>query len=453
MKDPFFPFPKLENPLKTVIFLMGLCPAIFLGACSELQNLRLIKANQDRRIEELETALEKSSSEQFKTIRNYENQVDSYKNQLMVTREELRKAQTQRTKHERELEKSTGEALRKLQTQTNEIERYQNLANARAEELRVKDAEIAAQRETTRALEDAGTSLTEQLNQSIADYNNLLLAGDNELKQQAQKIESLEADISSRDDVVSNLLSAVDSKDKTLAGQKAEIASLKKELEKESKKAGEFGENIKRLDAQIRKVDETLRKESALTSDTEVSAAYQREKLALEKEMLRLKKQIESLKKGETVMDSDFEDALNFLTNSLKPLGDADFATVTIDPRGVVVRLSADFLFKPDTVTLDEQVLPTLDQIADILAKYPDKYIEVQGHTDAQRIMNLPFVDNWALASARADKIVRHFAKHGKIAPKRLKSVSCAQFRPPVTGSAKARKMLRRVEIILTARP
>jgi chemotaxis protein MotB len=139
---------------------------------------------------------------------------------------------------------------------------------------------------------------------------------------------------------------------------------------------------------------------------------------------------------------------MNQLKSSLKPLAEADFVTIETDQRGLVIRLSADYLFESGAVTIDPQVLSTLDEIGRVLGKYPDKYVEVQGHTDSTPITTMPFADNWALASARADNVVRYLAGQTPIEPSHIKSVAIAQYRP-----TEDRKMLRRVEIIFSPLP
>ncbi|GAF75882.1 unnamed protein product, partial [marine sediment metagenome] len=74
--------------------------------------------------------------------------------------------------------------------------------------------------------------------------------------------------------------------------------------------------------------------------------------------------------------------------------------------------------------------------------------------TDTQTIVKLPFTDNWALGSARAHKVVRYLTGRASLDPKRAKSTSCAENRPPPkTGPSQGAKMARRVEIILSTHP
>ncbi len=452
MKDPFLHNPAAPITAKRAAAVTLLCLTVFfLSSCSELQTLRLIKADQTRRIEELETELEKVSAQNIDALRKQNDTVKFLNTNLETTKAELYKAQTQRTKNERELEKTAREAVLKLDEQTRELERYKELGRIRTEEIQAKNTENQDLKKNLDALNEQVKSMEADLEKSRVDFNDLLKTANAKEDEQDTIVQDLKTRIESGSVASANLMKTVDSQKTALVERDGKIESLTGELATEKKRTRKLEDNVKNFEAQIRKFNETLQKASANNGDE--TLAVKQEKLALEKEMLQLRKQIETLRKGGTVTDADFQEALNLLKVSLQPLDDANFASVETDSRGVVVRLSADFLFKPGTVILDPQVLATLDQIADILAKYDKKYIEIQGHTDAQHTERMPFVDNWALASARADKIVRHFANHGKISPERLKSASCAQYRPPAGEPAKVRKMLRRVDIILTAHP
>jgi chemotaxis protein MotB len=116
----------------------------------------------------------------------------------------------------------------------------------------------------------------------------------------------------------------------------------------------------------------------------------------------------------------------------------------------VVLRLASDDLFDPASVILSQNVQPLLSKIANLLKQFPDCMILVEGHTDNTPIQNLPFVDNLALSSARADAVVRYLMEASKIESRQLKSVSCSWFHPIVSNDApEGRKQNRRVDIVI----
>ena len=174
-------------------------------------------------------------------------------------------------------------------------------------------------------------------------------------------------------------------------------------------------------------------------------------------EIADLKKKLaeaqKSAGKGDGESDGDLEEAQALLKASMKPLADADLAFVTRDSRGVVVGLKADYVFESGSINVSDQSHVTLSKIAEVFAKYPKKYVEVEGHTDSQPVTNLPFADNWALASARADAVVRYLADQTNLPSSHLKSSSCSQYRAPEATTGGGQKLLRRVELVLSSRP
>ncbi len=153
---------------------------------------------------------------------------------------------------------------------------------------------------------------------------------------------------------------------------------------------------------------------------------------------------------------TDYKEALDKLKPVLEAWQKAGLGFAEVNPnRGLVVYLSADVLFEKGGTTLDPNIAGTLNSIAGILGKYKNRYVEVQGHTDAAPVTNLPFADNWALASARADALTRFLVANPAFSsmPDHIKSTSCSQYRPVQSQAPEAKKLSRRVEIVLSGRP
>lgn len=107
--------------------------------------------------------------------------------------------------------------------------------------------------------------------------------------------------------------------------------------------------------------------------------------------------------------------------------------------------------FGASSTTLSDKGKEVIDKIWGVLAKYPDRRILIEGHTDNKQIkpefQNL-FKSNWELSSARAHTIL-HFliAKH-KADPARLSASGYGEYQPIAdNGTAEGRAMNRRVVI------
>lgn len=364
-----------SNYRSAIAAFLLLSPVLFVG-CAELQDLRQIKAYQDRQITELERTLDRKTMEQAAL----EKQV----------REVSRQSQT------------TSDEVNRLNRQLEETKQALEAANAQLEavggQLQTKD----------QSLTQTAASLEEQARKA---------------KLLAEQVTQNQTDLTKANDL--------------LKQKDGEIAKIREELAAVAKRAETAEKSLKDMEAQLAKA----------SSDSENAVAS----LKKENEDLAAKLKTAQASGGSTGAGAvNYEEALTLLEQSLKPVIDARMATVSRDSRGVAIRLSTDYLFRPDTMDLDSQVHPTLDQIAAILNRYPNAYVEVQGHTDSQAIKTLPFSDNWALAAARAQKVVRYLAESTPLKSSRMKSSSASEYRPIREGAV---KMDRRVEIILTNQP
>lgn len=288
----------------------------------------------------------------------------------------------------------------------------------------------------TRQLEETQQALN-AANAQVAAMGGQLQTKDQSLTQTAASLEEQARQAKSLADQVTQTQTDLGKANDLLKQKDAEMVKVREELAAVAKRAETAEKSLKDMEAQLAKA----------AADSETAMAS----LKKENEDLAAKLKTAQPAGGSAGSGAvNYDEALSLLEQSLKPVIDAQMASVTKDSRGVVVRLSTDYLFRPDTMDLDSQVQPTLDQIAAILNRFPNAYVEVQGHTDAQAIKTLPFSDNWALAAARAQKVVRYLAESTPLKSSRMKSSSASEYRPIRNGTV---KMDRRVEIILTNQP
>ena len=401
----------IRHTTRTIPLTLLVAAAILAAGCRELTELRSISALQENQISELRKSLETERDKHHRYATTSSSEIEALKSRIENQSRELRKAQSDRAESER---RQVGQlkALRAQLAQTKA-----DLAKAR------KSSEALSSKAADRAIE------AENQAARAAKLQQNLEATQRGSQQERERANTLEMKL--------------EEANKDLKKKTDDLTETRKKLEKATERAERLEASTKNLSTQIANLQEAMNETSS--SKTEVVED-------LRKEAARMQQQIQRMEQGELVMDADFRDALSLFKASLKPLSEADYASVTTDPRGIVVRLTAGYLFK-DGVSLDPAVLPTLDQIAEILNRFPRKSIEVQGHTDTEPILNLPYTDNWALAAARAAAVTRYLTDHAGVEPARVKLSSCSQYRPVPAGEKKDPAMDRRVEIILTNRP
>ena len=120
----------------------------------------------------------------------------------------------------------------------------------------------------------------------------------------------------------------------------------------------------------------------------------------------------------------------------------------------LTVNLMDKLLFDSGKAEIKKAGREVLNKIAkNLLNKYPDRAILVEGHTDnvpIGRELRTKFVTNWELSNARATSAVRYFQDYGNVAPERLSAIGYSEYHPIETNDTEeGRAKNRRIEIIL----
>jgi len=109
----------------------------------------------------------------------------------------------------------------------------------------------------------------------------------------------------------------------------------------------------------------------------------------------------------------------------------------------LVVTLREKVLFDTNEYTLKPGAEDNLAQIADILIRYPNTYIRVEGHTDSS---GTETYNQW-LSEKRAQAVADFLISQG-VDPMRIQSVGYGEMRPVATNETpEGRQQNRRVEI------
>ncbi len=139
------------------------------------------------------------------------------------------------------------------------------------------------------------------------------------------------------------------------------------------------------------------------------------------------------------------------LSFQLQSMDLKDTLRIVYDDRGLVIRFSANKLFKPGSDAVEKQYLPLLDKIGGIISS-GDRVIRVEGHTDDSPLPKEgKFDTNWELSSARAIWIVRYLRARFEIPTGRLSAAGFADGQPMAKNDTEEGKaMNRRVEIVIT---
>ena len=122
-------------------------------------------------------------------------------------------------------------------------------------------------------------------------------------------------------------------------------------------------------------------------------------------------------------------------------------ATVTRVDEGILLELNGEILFGFDQSELTSAAKQNLNQLVEILKRYPDTDIEIQGHTDDKGT----HAYNNKLSERRA-QIVKDYLVRNSISTSRLSALGFGKTAPRYSNDTDANRALnRRVDFIVVA--
>ena len=121
-----------------------------------------------------------------------------------------------------------------------------------------------------------------------------------------------------------------------------------------------------------------------------------------------------------------------------------------IDERGVIISISAGFLFSRNSTEIPVELYPVLEVIADVM-KSNERMILIEGHTDGQPVVGTKYYDNWDLSALRATSMAKALIERFEINPSRITASGLGPYRPIASNASESgRAQNRRVDVIMT---
>lgn len=115
-----------------------------------------------------------------------------------------------------------------------------------------------------------------------------------------------------------------------------------------------------------------------------------------------------------------------------------------------LITVRAKVLFDLRSAKVKRSAMPTLDEIAKFLARYPNHWVMVGGHTDSLPTRTEQFPSNWELSAMRAVNVVKYLSRMKGLDPSRLIASGFGEHHPIASNKTpEGRQLNRRVEIYL----
>lgn len=436
--------------------LVALLTAVMLGAtgCAELENLRHRVEVQESEIEQLTAQRNKWEKSFYDNKEIQTAEIEQLRHRQEMQDRELDRARNIKSDRERELE----DLLRRhsLNADAREVEAE---ALAEVQTRKIKDLEelrVSLERSRTdlqanvKALEtqnEAGAKRAADLAAEDIEQEKLITELETSLtalgKERRANVEQREALVEELDSVRGEIETGAEQLDRArtqiaeLSSGAGDAADLTAKLAEAEARGAKLGEANKALTADA---DELRARVAALQSEAAQTAQDAEARVA------------EAASTPETpAIDPILEAAAEKIRASLAELDSGGEITVIVDERGLRAIIPNDLAFGRGSVILADTVKPLLDAVAGgIRNLIEDRRLRIEGHTDNQPMIDLPFVDNWALGAARADHVRRFLMDNSGLDAKRIEAVSRA-FSDPLAGNdtRAGRAKNRRVEIVV----
>jgi chemotaxis protein MotB len=133
-----------------------------------------------------------------------------------------------------------------------------------------------------------------------------------------------------------------------------------------------------------------------------------------------------------------------------KELG-ANKVSIRKEARGLVISLLTDkVLFDLGDYRIKKEMREVLNDVSEVLKKYPDKQIVIEGHTDDLTVTTSKLPSNWELSALRATSVVKYFVTEKGLDPSRFSASGYGEYQPLVPNISEAnRRINRRVDIVV----
>jgi outer membrane protein OmpA-like peptidoglycan-associated protein len=131
----------------------------------------------------------------------------------------------------------------------------------------------------------------------------------------------------------------------------------------------------------------------------------------------------------------------NYLDKQAREL--EQLAEIQRTDHGLLLNLRSDLLFETDSAVLTEDAIARVSRIGDILVKYPEDKLRIEGHTDSRG--TVPY--NEALSLRRAEAVARVLTSRG-VTPGQLLVLGMGEEQPVASNDSSAgRSANRRVQL------
>ena len=425
------------------------------------------QANQEKevveRIEHYRAALKGNKPELAAQLSALDERIESDAQALRRAANRIKSLETARTDLKEQLEivtqnldaksQALAQTRQELEAQQNElVKRQQELEALRAEpaaygqqgagKIAALESQLAnAKTEATQAQANASALLAKTKHEAAAELEATQAAAAVALEKAkadaAAALKRVQTQYAAQIDELKTRTAALDQE---LGAERSRFAKVQSELASKNKTLSETEESLAQVKIELRKTREqaslnktTLEGEVVKTrgkiSELEQALVHEREQAAQEKAALQ----------------QDNREAVAYVRamfSDMSALGGR------MTENGMLFNLGNEqLLFRIDSAKLPDRDFPVLDQLAELLTKYPELNVRIEGHTDNRGRDET----NLQLSQQRAETVLQELADRG-VSTSRMEAVGIGPVRPIADNETPyGRALNRRVGVYVIA--
>lgn len=194
---------------------------------------------------------------------------------------------------------------------------------------------------------------------------------------------------------------------------------------------------------------------SPVPMDNPLSSPILNENPAVDLTDMEKRQESEEERKKAKQEDQELDELLAKIKSYIKEHNLEGVIIATREERGVELVLQEDVLFDSGQAVIKEQAKPFLNTVADLIKTIPNM-VEVEGHTDSQRIIQPSrYSSNWNLSGDRAANVVNYFINEQNISSNRFNITGYADTQPVASNATEEGRLQNRrvVIVILDSKP
>ncbi|MEW5694299.1 MAG: OmpA family protein [Candidatus Hydrogenedentota bacterium] len=176
-------------------------------------------------------------------------------------------------------------------------------------------------------------------------------------------------------------------------------------------------------------------------------------KVLYEQKLKELEEKIVELRKKNLDELKQLQIEKEALEKELEKYAKTGDVTIFKTDEGITVRFPDRVFFDSGKAVIKPEGKEVLDKVINVIKKFQEREIRIEGHTDNVPINTYLFPSNWELSTGRSVVVLRYLVEKGGVSPLKVSAIGYGEYHPITTNDTdEGRAKNRRVDIIFISK-